>query len=295
MIARLTAGLLALLFGAALPVAAQDAPAIIPVLASSELSQGPNRFLFGLTDAQGESVAGPDVSVRLEFYEGGAESPAFEAEARFLWAIEDVRGLYASDVDFPDAGPWGTRFYVAFPDGREAVSPPTDHPPLSYDVWETSSTPPIGAPAPAVVTPTAGDVGGDLSLISTDPEPDARLYQMSIADAVAADAPAIIAFATPGFCQSATCGPTLDKVKSVAREHPEVNVVHVEPYVMQVQDGTLQPQLSEEGWLQSAPWTESWGLRTEPFVVIVDRDGMVRNKFEGALTVDELDQALAAL
>ena len=42
---------------------------------------------------------------------------------------------------------------------------------------------------------------------------------------------------------------------------------------MQVKDGYLQPLLSEEGWLQSAPWTEAWGLRTEPFVVVIDADG----------------------
>jgi hypothetical protein len=291
MFARLTASLIALLLLGALPVTAQDAPSIIPVLASSELSQGPNRFLFSLTDRQGELIAAPDVDVRLEFFDAEAnpEAVAFETDARFLWAIEGVRGLYASDVDYPSAGRWGTRFHATFPDGREETVR------VDYDVQETSSTPAIGAAAPAIDTPTAADVGGDLSQLSTDPEPLDRLYELSIADAVAAEAPAIIAFVTPGFCQTATCGPTLEKVKAVAIEHPEVNVVHVEPYVMHVQDGMLQPLLSEEGWLQSAPWTEAWGLRTEPYVVVIDAEGIVRAKFEGAITVEEIDQALGAL
>lgn len=291
MIRRIAAGVAALLLLMAVPVAAQDTPNIIPVLASSEVAQGPNRFLFSLTDRSGELVAAPDVAVRLEFFEGGGDSEAvqFETDARFLWAIEDVRGLYAADVDFPHPGPWATRFYATFPDGR------TETVRVDYDVWEAGTTPAIGAVAPAVDTPTAADVDGDLSQISTDPAPVERFYTMSIADAVAADAPAIIAFVTPGFCQSATCGPTLQKVKAVAAAHPEVNVVHVEPYVMHVQDGVLQPQLSEEGWLQSAPWTEAWGLRTEPYVVVLDAAGTVRGKYEGAITVDEIEQALAAL
>lgn len=289
MIVRLVAALTAFLFVTAAPAAAQETPAIIPVLASSELSQGPNRFLFSLTDPQGELLAAPDVKVHLQFYDGDSKSVAFEADSRFLWAIDDVRGLYASEVDYPHAGRWGTRFYATFPDGREETVR------VDYDVWETSSTPAIGAPAPAIDSPTADDVAGDLGLISTDPEPVERLYGLSIADAIAADAPAIIAFVTPGFCQTATCGPTLQKVKAVAAEHPEVNVVHVEPYVMHVLDGALQPQLSQEGYLQSAAWTEAWGLRTEPYVVIVDADGIVRAKFEGAITVEEIDEALAAL
>jgi len=281
-----------LLFAAvpvAVPVAAQDGPAIIPVLASSELARGPNRFLFGLTDRTGELVAAPDVAVRLEFFDSddAPDTVAFESDARFLWAIEDVRGLYAADVDFPEAGRCGTLFHATCPDGT------TETVRVYYDVWEEPSTPGIGAPAPAVDTPTAEDVDGDLPRISTDPEPDPRFYERSIAEAVEAGEPAIIAFVTPAFCQSATCGPTLEKVKAVAGAHPDgVSFVHVEPYVMAMRDGTLQPELSEEGWLQAAPWTEAYGLRTEPYVIVLDAEGLVRAKFEAAITTEELEAAL---
>lgn len=274
---------------AAAPVAAQEMPSIIPVLASSELAKGPNRFLFSLTDPQGALLAAPDVEVGLEFYDvdSDPEAVAFEADSRFLWAIEGVRGLYAADVEFPDDGRWATRFHATFPDGR------TETVRVDYDVWETTSTPPIGTPAPLIDSPTADDVGGELDRISSDPDPVARFYELSILDAIEADEPAVIAFVTPAFCQTATCGPTIEKVKEVAASHPEgVNFVHVEPYLMHVQDGYLQPLLSEEGWLQAAPWTERWGLRTEPYVVVIDAEGLVRAKFEGAITVEELEDAL---
>jgi hypothetical protein len=286
---RLTSILAAVLLTlVALPAAAQNVPNIIPVLASSELAQGPNRFLFSLTDPKGELLAAPDVEVRLEFFDDEADPEAlvFESDSRFLWAIEDIRGLYASDVDFPNPGRWGTRFYATFPDGR------TETVRVDYDVWETTMTPPIGAAAPVIDSPTAADFGGNLSFISSDPEPVERFYELSIMDAIEADAPAVISFVTPAFCQTATCGPTLEKVKAVAEGHPETNFVHVEPYLMHMQNDYLQPLLSEEGWLQSAPWTTLWGLRTEPYVVVLDADGVVRAKFEGAITVEELEDAL---
>ncbi len=273
----------------AAPVAAQVVPDIIPVLASSEITKGENRFLFSLTDPVGASLAAPDVEVRLEFYDDDADPEAvvFESESRFLWAIEGLRGLYAADVEFPKAGRWGTRFYATFPDGT------TETVRVDYDVWEETSTPPIGAPAPLIDSPTADDVGGDLGRISSDPDPVARFYELSILDAIEADKPAVIAFVTPAFCQSGTCGPTIEKVKEVAASHPtDVNFVHVEPYLMWMKDGYLQPMLSEEGWLQSAPWTERFGLRTEPYVIVLDAEGLVRAKFEGAITVEELEDAL---
>jgi len=274
---------------AATPVAAQDMPNIIPVLASAELAKGENRFLFSLTDPSGALLASPDVEVHLEFYDSDADPEAvvFESDSRFIWAIEDLRGLYAADIEFPNAGRWGTRFDATFPDGTvETVR-------VDYDVWEETSTPPIGSAAPLIDTPTADDVDGDLSRISSDPVPDERFYELSILDAIEADQPAVIAFVTPAFCQTATCGPTIEKVKEVAASHPtDVNFVHVEPYLMWVKDGSLQPMLSDEGWLQSAPWTERYGLRTEPYVIVLDADGLVRAKFEGVITIAELEDAL---
>lgn len=274
---------------AAAPAAAQTVPNIIPVVASSEIAKGENRFLFSLTDPAGALLAAPDVAVRLEFFDDDVDPDAvvFEADSRFIWAIEGLRGLYAADIEFPHDGRWGTRFYATFPDGT------TETVRMAYDVAAETTTPPIGSPAPRIDTPTAADVGGDLSRISSDPVPVDRFYELSILDAIEADKPAVISFVTPSFCQTATCGPTIEKVKEVALSHPDdVNFVHVEPYLMWVNDGYLQPLLSEEGALQAAPWTERFGLRTEPYVVVIDGDGLVRAKFEGAITVEELEDAL---
>ena len=92
--------------------------------------------------------------------------------------------------------------------------------------------------APATTTPTAADVGGDLSKISTDTDPDPRFYETTVADALAAHGPFVLVFATPAFCQSAQCGPTLDRVKAGRRGAPDdVAFINVEPYQLDLHRG----------------------------------------------------------
>ena len=273
------------------PGASGSGPEILPLLINSEILKGPNRFLFSLTDRANKLVAAPDVKVHLLFYDvdTAENTVAFEDDARFLWAIEGEQGLYVASVDFPDAGRWGTKFEATFPDGVvKSVR-------ADYDVAETGTTPPLGAKAPSIDTPTAADVGGDLAKLSSDQAPDPRFYETSIADALAAGKPFVVTFATPAFCQTRLCGPTLETVKAAAKDYPEVTFINVEPYKMAVTDGSLQPELDAQGQLQPADWTNAWGLQSEPYTFVVAADGTVAAKFEGVLGEDELRGALDAL
>ncbi|MFV2062956.1 MAG: TlpA family protein disulfide reductase, partial [Chloroflexota bacterium] len=128
---------------------------------------------------------------------------------------------------------------------------------------------------------------------STDPEPDPAMYEVSIAAALEAGEPFVVTFATPAFCGSATCGPTLEIVKAVAAGEPDMRFIHVEPYLLEMVDDSLQPVLSEAGELQPAPWMDAWNLRTEPFVAVVDAIGNVVAKFEGTVAPDELETAIS--
>ena len=91
----------------------------------------------------------------------------------------------------------------------------------------------VGQAAPASKTPTAADVGGDLAKISTDAKPDPAFYQTSVADALAAHKPFMLVFATPKFCTSQQCGPTLDQFKPIAAANPDVTFINVEPYQLE--------------------------------------------------------------
>ena len=92
-----------------------------------------------------------------------------------------------------------------------------------------------------------------------------RFYKTSVADAVAAKHPFVLVFATPAFCQSAQCGPTLDHVKNVVAKYPDLTVINVEPYRLQEQNGSLQP-VTQGNPPQLVPCSRcsTGGSRSEP-------------------------------
>ena len=167
------------------------------------------------------------------------------------------RGFYIFDVDLPEAGTYGIEFTTQAPGGpAETIRVTTTSPGL---VDGEGRRPGAGSK-----TPTAADVGGDLSKISTDAKPDPAFYTTSVADALAAHTPFILVFATPKFCTSAQCGPTLDDLKPIAAAHPEVTFINVEPYILEDASGQLQPVLDAQGNLQATDVTDAWGLTSEP-------------------------------
>ena len=67
--------------------------------------------------------------------------------------------------------------------------------------------------------------------------------------------PSLILFATPGFCQTAVCGPGVDVLRRLADQFGDkINSVHVEIYTYPFEK--LQPVAA----------MSEWGLRTEPWL-----------------------------
>ena len=262
---------------------------VLPQIISSELVKGPNRVVFSFLDASGtKPVGSPDRTAAVQFKGPGGESAAAPA-ALFVWAIEGVSGVYVTHTDFPVAGAWTATFTTSAPGS------PEESVPFSFDVKDDASVIEPGEKAPSVETPTLDDVSGDVSKISSDETPVPAFYEVSVADALAAHKPFVLVFATPKFCVTKTCGPTLDKIKAVAVAHADVTFINVEPYKLEVVDGQLQPVLSASGGLQTVPATDAYGLLTEPFVFVVGGDGIVKASFELVFAPSEIDEALAGL
>ena len=94
----------------------------------------------------------------------------------------------------------------------------------------------------------------------------------------------MLVFATPLFCTSRTCGPTLETVKAAVASYGDaIDVIHVEPYQLTVVDGQPQPALDASGGYQVVPSALEWGIPIEPYIFVVGVDGKVAAKFEGAL------------
>lgn len=264
---------------------------VIPLIVSTQQAVGPNRFVFGFLDAATNlPAAEPGRSASVAFTAPGSSEPGPPVEAEFVWAIEGSRGVYVARTDFPGPGDWQAEFRTrAEGAAEERVS-------VSFQVTEDPIPVAVGEPAPASDTPTADDVGGDLSRLSTDASPDPDFYRRSVADALEEGRPFVLVFATPAFCQSAQCGPTLDRVKAAAAGAPdEVEFINVEPYQLSVQEGALQPELDGDGRLQPVPAVLEWGILTEPWIFTVDASGIVRGSFEGVIGDRELSEAIAEI
>ena len=266
-------------------------PTLTPFLVTNAVACGQSRILFLYLDAKNQPTSQPDRTANVSFYELGRDlnKAVVSADATFVWTIANERGMYVVDVDLPEAGTWGAEFTTEAPGvAAETVR-------LTFTVRDSVPTVRIGQRVPASKTPTAADVGGDLTKISTDKTPDPAFYSMSVADAVAARKPFMLIFATPKFCASAQCGPTLERFKAIAAAHPEITFINVEPYQLEVVDGQLQPVLDANSQLQATAVTEQWGLLSEPWIFAVDRDGIARGSYEVTITDKEVESIIPVL
>jgi hypothetical protein len=236
------------------------------------LTPGPNRLLMAIvSEEDGSFLAGPDVPTTARFFHDGDEVAVVETE--WVWAIPDVRGFLVANVELTAPGRWDV---VLEPEG----SPPTA--PTPFGVQTSSPVPDVGDPA--ISTPTRTHPEFPLESISSDRDPDPRLYELSLDDALGNGRPTVVAFATPAFCQTASCGPTLDVVRQVMDEYPGVNWLHVEIYA--------DLEAAASGRLEAAPAVEAWQLPSEPWVFVIDSDGIVTARFEGATGPEELRRAV---
>jgi hypothetical protein len=270
---------------------ASQSPTVFPQIINpaGTLACGENRLMFSFLDANNTPVASPDRTVTVGVYDLGAdpETPVATTDATFIWAIEDEVGVYVADIDLPTAGLYGAEFQTEAGD----AAPETIR--VQFEVQPSSTTIAVGEPAPSVDTPTLDDVGGDVAKISTDDEPVEAFYATSIADALAAKEPFVVVFATPKFCASAQCGPTLDRVKPIAAAHPDLAVINVEPYQLQDVEGQLQPVTSgDPPQLTLAEASKAWRLAAEPWVFVVDKDGIVRSSLMLIFGDEELEAAI---
>jgi hypothetical protein len=265
-------------------------PSLFPLIIANpgELTCGRNRVLFTFFDASNNSIAAPDRTVKIAVFDlaRDPEKAVASADGTFIWAIENVRGIYVASLPFQEAGTYGAEFTTSVGGG------PAQTIRVTFDVSASTSLVQPGQAAPASKTPTAADAGGDLTHISTDATPDPALYETSVDQALAKHQPFVVVFATPKFCTSAQCGPTLDRIKPFVTRFPGVAFIHVEPYELKLENGALAAVTDSNGLPIPTAVTNQWGLASEPWVFVVDRTGVVRGSFGLIFSDAELATAL---
>jgi hypothetical protein len=259
----------------------------LPVVVSSLVTGGTNRFLYNVLDGSYRQLAAPEVSSRVDFYalERDATAPAAQVDSTYL-SSGLGRGLYRTEVDFDCIGEWGAEVFVEGADSEWLSER------LRFAVNPVGPTPAVGATVPQSDSLTAATIE-EARLISTDPNPYLSAYGKTVAQTVTSGSPSIVFFATPAFCQSGYCGPTVELVKSVARENvDELEFVNVEPYELHMTDNGLQPSLDDDGQLQPVEAALEWGIPVEPYLFLLDAEGRVFAKFEGLVGGEELRAAV---
>jgi hypothetical protein len=252
------------------------------------LRKGTNRFGFALYDVAGKQITGASVALYTARKDGSrvhgpyiARSESLKVsgpfQSRTTAADPDAaKAVYVADVPFHR---WGRHVVTAMAklDGRLVMTTPH-----SADVTRSAVDPPaVGERAIRVHTRTLADVGGDASRLDTRTPPASDLLKTDFADVVGRK-PVVITFATPALCQSRVCGPVVDIVEQAkSRSPPGVAWIHQEIWTDNDTSKGVQGPVA------------AWRLRTEPWTFVIDRNGRIAARFEGAFSAGELQRAVA--
>jgi hypothetical protein len=246
---------------------------------------GPNRYPVGVFTVGGEQISDADTAL---YFAKNSHSPVRGPLPARVTTLEtkpayraqgsegpgEAKTVYVvPKVDFDRSGSWLAIAMLKGPRGLEASRVP------SPTVGAHPDIPKVGQKAPIIHTPTAADVGGDLAKIDTRVPPD-QMHAVDFADVVGKK-PVVLVFATPALCQSRVCGPVVDIAQQVADKYgDEADFIHMEVYNENDASKGIRPQL------------RAYGLPTEPWTFLIDRDGVVRDRIEGAYGVSELEEAV---
>lgn len=130
----------------------------------------------------------------------------------------------------------------------------------------------VGSPAPSLPTKTLADAGGDFSKVTTYRQPDARMYEYSIDQALLTGKPIVLEFATPGHCTN--CDQQLQMLSGIMNIYQsQVIIIHIDQY--------KNPQAYSAYQVMGDPWT-----------FLIDKNGIVRFERPGRMLYGELDTAI---
>ncbi|MGI9018381.1 MAG: twin-arginine translocation signal domain-containing protein [Euzebya sp.] len=219
-------------------------------------------------DDRGELVAGP-------------------LDATFSPAEETGLGVYYLRTDLDQAG----LFEVVAVSGEEfgtAALQVVD--PAESQLRDPSTGDPLipGSMAVSAPTPTTADDLGVFSICTQDPP--CGMHEMSLDEALATGQPVALIFATPQFCQTAVCGPsvaTLDSLRT-GGDWGDTLFIHSEIFASEPSGANVA----------ATPTTEAvtaWGLPSEPWLFTIHGDGTILGRLDGPMPSPILESMLQDL
>ena len=254
------------------PYLDQPGPEVALTMASSDFARGDNRLAFLIVRDDGSLVQAPTADV---YYEEGGTTKQTTATLTPLGvdeaAPEEVPNVYVTRLQFPTAG---KHWVVVVPKGAEIQGF------QMIDVKDKTTAPAVGASAPRSQNPTLDRQPAER--ITTAKPPDVELLRHTVKDSVEKGIPFVVVFATPAYCQTRACGPAVEVIDAVRKRYADsgIRFIHIEIY----EDNTPGKGANR--------WVREWNLPSEPWVFVVDKSGTIRDRFEGAVGVDEVSAAI---
>ncbi len=258
------------------------------ILATPDLAPGTRRFAMVLTDGSG-IVAFPVVQVSSYKYPDGSdavsgrEGPVEMALARYFEFPYGTRGIHVTELTFDEAGMWGVEASVPQPDGSVATIE------VLMEVHEETMSVDLGEVPPLADSRTLADVE-DVSDLTTGSQRDESLYQVSLGDAIQNGKPTVVVFASPAFCTNAVCGPQVEVLSNLSATYGDAaDFVHVDLFTNPKE---IQGDLTRA---KKTPLLDEWGLVSQEWTFVMDRDGVVVGRFENFVPELELEPSLESV
>lgn len=264
----------------------------------------PQRFELGVysADTQGTKLLTfGQVSFQFSFLGDGSSSPvpgpkttgtyvgAFGTAKGSVMAFSDpndARGVYQTAVTFDHAGFWQVDVTADMPGlGSQTLS-------TEFPVSDKPLLPAPGDHALATknLTMDSKDVPPaaiDSRALDGAPVPDPDLHQTTIAAALAAHRPILVIFATPTFCKSLFCGPSVDGVEALAQRYRDRAVfIHIEIW------RDFNKSVINQA---AADWLYRKGDLTEPWLYLIGSDGVIKDRWGPLFDPNEVAKDLAEL
>jgi hypothetical protein len=252
--------------------------------ATGTFTPGTQRYAFALTTNAGKFVYAP-TAVYI------ASTPSAPAKGPFLAPADPmtvqpqfrskensgpggIQAIYAANLPVPKAG---TYFVLALTKGPDGLIGATGQ----LAAAPSTQIPGVGDRPPDIATDTAATVHGDEKLLTTRTPPESMAS--SSFNQVLGKKPVALLFSTPQLCISRVCGPVTDIAVQVQHKFGDkVDFIHEEVYVDNQPSKGLRPQL------------KAFHLRTEPWLFVMNRQGTIVARLEGAFGINEVTQAIQA-
>jgi hypothetical protein len=233
---------------------------------NSTLLVGVNRISVALVDQRQQPVNGARVS--LDIVSNGTTIAT--RPLQWIGPGYDNKPVYNGTARFPQSGPYTLVAHATLADGSTRGGK------VAVNATTHSAELPVSFKPPAVAQRILSDPSTAITDIDSGVPPD-DWHTATIAQGLAQHRPMLLYFGEPGFCASAVCGPVVGILKQLCTTYcDKLAFMHVE---VRVPPGTHGP---------FNPAYVAFGLSSEPWIYFVNADGVVADRFEGPVTLDEL-------